>query len=250
MEKNRFTTYLLYAIGEIFLVVIGILIAVSINDWNASRKQKLVEKNYFQNMKNDLRADLEYLDNMSVYSIGKVTASQNMKRRMKKDSVGSLYLFSNDLLTLIFTDEFKPNQNTYNEMQSSGNFSGIQNDSLKLKLLALNQTYESINSFQEHVRNDFNVFLEDFEQYVDWGSYYKNVEAALPAVEMKFDSLYIQNHRAEMEREAKALFESKVFKNNIFLYEVNFTYFIDFLEQTKPKLEEIIDILDEEINQL
>jgi len=39
LAQNRFTRYLLYAIGEIVLVVIGILIAVNINDWNTDRKQ-------------------------------------------------------------------------------------------------------------------------------------------------------------------------------------------------------------------
>ena len=38
MEKNKVTTYLLYAIGEIVLVVIGILIAVSLNNWNNQKK--------------------------------------------------------------------------------------------------------------------------------------------------------------------------------------------------------------------
>jgi hypothetical protein len=40
IEKNRIGKYLKYAIGEILLVVIGILIAVSINNWNEKRKQK------------------------------------------------------------------------------------------------------------------------------------------------------------------------------------------------------------------
>ena len=44
MKKNRFTTYLLYAIGEIVLVVIGILIAVSLNNWNQLRIAKEKEK--------------------------------------------------------------------------------------------------------------------------------------------------------------------------------------------------------------
>ena len=42
MEKNKTGKYLKYAIGEIILVVIGILIALSINNWNEGRKKKLV----------------------------------------------------------------------------------------------------------------------------------------------------------------------------------------------------------------
>lgn len=40
LSENKFSKYLLYAIGEIILVVIGILIALSINNWNENRKQK------------------------------------------------------------------------------------------------------------------------------------------------------------------------------------------------------------------
>jgi len=38
LTENRFSKYLLYAIGEIVLVVIGILIALQINIWNENRK--------------------------------------------------------------------------------------------------------------------------------------------------------------------------------------------------------------------
>ncbi|MGB0916570.1 MAG: DUF6090 family protein [Flavobacteriales bacterium] len=38
LSENKFTKYLIYAIGEIILVVIGILLAVSINEWNSNRK--------------------------------------------------------------------------------------------------------------------------------------------------------------------------------------------------------------------
>jgi hypothetical protein len=44
MVENRFTRYLIYAIGEIFLVVIGILIAVQVNDWNNDRKLRKEEE--------------------------------------------------------------------------------------------------------------------------------------------------------------------------------------------------------------
>ena len=44
LEKNKIEKYLKYAIGEIVLVVIGILIALSINNWNEQRKVKLIVK--------------------------------------------------------------------------------------------------------------------------------------------------------------------------------------------------------------
>jgi len=57
MEKNKTGKYLKYAIGEIILVVIGILIALSINNWNENRKLNLNEKDVIQNLIEDLQSD-------------------------------------------------------------------------------------------------------------------------------------------------------------------------------------------------
>ena len=55
MEKNKTGKYLKYAIGEIVLVVIGILIALSINNWNENKKKKDTVKVYLQNFVEDLK---------------------------------------------------------------------------------------------------------------------------------------------------------------------------------------------------
>ena len=57
MEKNKTRKYLKYAIGEIILVVIGILIALSINNWNENRKSKRVAYEIYQNLQNSLIQD-------------------------------------------------------------------------------------------------------------------------------------------------------------------------------------------------
>ena len=59
LVKNKFSKYLLYAIGEIILVVIGILIALQINNWNIGRIEKEDEKKSYINIKRQV------LDNKS-----------------------------------------------------------------------------------------------------------------------------------------------------------------------------------------
>jgi len=61
MQKNKFTTYLLYAIGEIILVVIGILIAVSINNWNQKKKDQAAEKVLLIKVLSDLESDFQVI---------------------------------------------------------------------------------------------------------------------------------------------------------------------------------------------
>tara|TARA_R110002111_G_scaffold204953_2_gene269632 strand:- start:1280 stop:2002 length:723 start_codon:yes stop_codon:yes gene_type:complete len=57
MEKNKKGKYLKYAIGEIILVVIGILIALQINNWNENRKLKNNEKIILTDLIEDLKLD-------------------------------------------------------------------------------------------------------------------------------------------------------------------------------------------------
>ena len=61
MEQNKTGKYFKYAIGEIILVVIGILIALSINNWNVNRIDKIQENKYLNNIKLDLQKDLSSL---------------------------------------------------------------------------------------------------------------------------------------------------------------------------------------------
>ena len=61
-DDNRPIKYMRYAIGEIVLVVIGILIALSINNWNENRKfDSIRDSNYLQLLE-DLKTDKEYID--------------------------------------------------------------------------------------------------------------------------------------------------------------------------------------------
>lgn len=57
LSENKFSKYLIYAIGEIFLVVLGILIAVQLNNWNESKKLKLVEIDILEGIRTDILKD-------------------------------------------------------------------------------------------------------------------------------------------------------------------------------------------------
>jgi hypothetical protein len=66
LTQNRITQYLAYAIGEILLVVIGILIALQINNANEARKARLSEQAVLKNLVQDLRADsLSFSENLA-----------------------------------------------------------------------------------------------------------------------------------------------------------------------------------------
>lgn len=58
-RENKFSRYLLYAAGEISLVVIGILIALQVNNWNEERKARAFEQVMLQEMRENVRVNLE-----------------------------------------------------------------------------------------------------------------------------------------------------------------------------------------------
>jgi hypothetical protein len=58
LSENKISKYLLYAVGEIVLVVIGILIALQLNNWNETQKERQWEKQFLTDLRNELKSDL------------------------------------------------------------------------------------------------------------------------------------------------------------------------------------------------
>ena len=65
LTENKFSKYLIYAIGEIILVVIGILIALQINNWNENRKNRIAEADYYCRILEDLESNEKLIDETS-----------------------------------------------------------------------------------------------------------------------------------------------------------------------------------------
>lgn len=59
LSENKFIKYLLYAIGEIALVMIGILLALQVNNWNEYRKDRMVEKEILRNLVESLETTIQ-----------------------------------------------------------------------------------------------------------------------------------------------------------------------------------------------
>lgn len=62
MSESKTRKYIKYAVGEIVLVVIGILIALSLNNWNETRKDQNSEKAILKDLKKEFQSNLEEID--------------------------------------------------------------------------------------------------------------------------------------------------------------------------------------------
>ena len=66
-DDNQFLKYTRYAIGEILLVMVGILLALQVNNWNNVRSERALEVKYLKGIKADLQVDLI---NLKIFSAG------------------------------------------------------------------------------------------------------------------------------------------------------------------------------------
>ena len=84
MEKNKTNNYLKYAIGEIILVVIGILIALQINNWNENRKERYVELRLLEEIKANLETTLSNFRIDTMYNSRTVTFYRSINQYIEK----------------------------------------------------------------------------------------------------------------------------------------------------------------------
>ncbi|MBT8287568.1 MAG: hypothetical protein HKN00_11210 [Flavobacteriaceae bacterium] len=129
METGNTSKYFKYAIGEILLVVIGILIALQINNWNqkriSSNREAVILKSLNSELKNNLRElQIDYVNNLQFYQ-STVYVYQYINK--KPPETDSMY---NDFNSIVGFDYFFPKTSTY-ETLKSGNLEIIRSDSLK-----------------------------------------------------------------------------------------------------------------------
>ncbi|MCW5518168.1 DUF6090 family protein [Muriicola sp. Z0-33] len=82
LSENKFSKYLLYAIGEIFLVVIGILIALQINNWNENQKQRTFAKKLLLDIKISLSNNYEQLNFVIDYNEEGITSAEMLQNHL------------------------------------------------------------------------------------------------------------------------------------------------------------------------
>jgi len=149
LTENKFSKYLLYAIGEIILVVIGILIALSINNWNEGRKESNLEFETLSGLYNDIANNKIKIDNMISRDSIIISGNQHILSLLQDDNSSF-----NDSLQFSFGninryDVFFPQQMAYETLKSKG-LNTIKNDSLRTQIIELYDETYFINS---HIRD-------------------------------------------------------------------------------------------------
>ena len=121
--------YFKYAIGEIALVVLGILIALQLNKWNESRKYDQLKSVYLSRLINDLKQDTSNIN----YVISEVEENQKaITVLIKSIESDSNYEHLDSIITGYFKSgwiisSFVPTANTYTDLSQTGNMNILKN---------------------------------------------------------------------------------------------------------------------------
>jgi hypothetical protein len=155
MKKGKTSAYLLYAFGEIILVVIGILIALQVNNWNIDRQNKDAEKQYLQRLLLDLDADLseakvmvnvnQYKEALGIYVLNRLGSdTENLKNNEIYRSIRSTFLdsvanspwsFGERITRIRMYQMFNITDDTFKDLISSGKIDIIKSEKIKKEIL-------------------------------------------------------------------------------------------------------------------
>ena len=230
MEKKKVRTYIFYSLGEIALVMIGILLALQVNNWNENRKERLEEIRLLESIQMDLKQDQEMLNRIIV---------QAQERQAQVDSILTLMYEqrSPDTDTFIrlnrsgvaFENHFQVNSGTFDESQSAGSVKFIRDDELRQQIFSYyrktKRSYTDRNTVKQIYEEVFPVFFRKVVATESGITIWKDIETDLPPLEIKelsqdpdYIAMLVTKAAAEMfqiEDWQQFLEDSKQLENNI-----------------------------------
>ena len=164
MSENRTGKYLKYAIGEILLVVIGILIALQLNNWNENRKDQNKLLDIYSLIINDFENDKqELINNLDFYN-----QKKSVFDKVRHDSI------TPDLLDQGLSRLLGDNTTTILNRTGVNQLRELQNkDSLTLKIIGIYDTMETEmlqveNRISNEITDHTKHLRDNYQWYAEW----------------------------------------------------------------------------------
>lgn len=168
LTENKFSKYLLYAIGEIVLVVIGILIALSINNWNQNIKKKEQEIIYYCKIKEDLENDQRNIQRGIEALNNRIFSAKSLLVNLYKQ-LDDKSIIMRDYLPATRSYSFTPSKAAIEDITFSGKLENLNDVKLKASIL---QHYSDIdygmNLLQQN-QKEFNALSFKYEDFAAFG---------------------------------------------------------------------------------
>lgn len=162
LTKNKFNQYFLYALGEIILVVIGILIALQINNWNEQKNNAQSELNYYHRILDDFELDRQLIAQASEKADRRINTSKELLLELASGAKSKAYLL-NKFLLATRGDVFVVRNVTFKDLVSSGNLNLLSDVGMKNSLIQYYSDLENVQTQMkenrdENLKNIFEMF--------------------------------------------------------------------------------------------
>jgi len=166
--------YFKYAIGEIILVVIGILIALQINNWNENRNKRTHNQVVLTNLVTEFTSNSAALDSSIVRLTEVINALDSLlvlmnttKPNINQDNFEKL------LENTFVTPSWTPSSYVLEEMKSSGDLSDIENNKLKQVLFQWEREYSAMETKEE----GYDQYAEEYIEFLTKYGSVRNLDA-------------------------------------------------------------------------
>jgi hypothetical protein len=248
MEKNMSGKYFKYAIGEIVLVVIGILIALSINNWNEVRKNNTKEQQILTQLKDEYTTNLLQLEQKITNRKKIIKAANNVLQYIDESLNINSDSLNSQLNIMIGAPTFKPIENN---LINSGDIILIRNKKLNQLLTTWPSNVDAVQEIERiwHAKmwesvipifNDFGILRSSFYK---WWEDEQNIKWIL-------DGTY--DNPFQKPKTSRALITSEILNNKelegIISLAVSVNYAANLQSQVlRKRILEILELLKKEI---
>lgn len=148
LEGGKIQNYLVYALGEILLVMLGILLALQVNNWNEQRKEANQEDQYLMRLKSEIQLDTLTFSKEIKENV-KRNQSINLFTELLKDPESNeealVSATSEYLLFGWFNPHFTPSTSTFDDLESTGKLNIIKNERLRKAIVELYASYNEVS---------------------------------------------------------------------------------------------------------
>ncbi|WP_053990297.1 DUF6090 family protein [Mangrovimonas sp. TPBH4] len=234
LDKNKLGQYLKYALGEILLVVLGILIALQVNNWNQDRIEKQHTLDYLNDLTVDIALDLENLEDHIQF----LDDMSNRKRTLLKQ-ISHEHLEMDTIIKLVMPIYLtKPIIDRTYQKYNSTNIS---------KLIDNKELYNNINTYYTTVKNRYLT-------HVIWDEKYTLEEAEFWYYNDEFESRYLDEdlpflhndsiQKSVLEAQLKSVKGRNLLRTSLFRKKRIKTYVVEVQNRALELSNDIKDYLE------
>ena len=220
LMENKTGKYFKYAIGEIVLVVIGILIALNINNWNEDRKDNRLEQNYLLKIHDEFKKNKKQFDHIISMHRQSYKSSDWIILNHNKPDI-NIDTLRKHLLAFRYSYTYNPSKSSIDAVINSGKLGVIRHNELSSKLIewpeliADYQEEEIINrNFFDNILlpfdiKHFTIYSEDknkrFDNFIDFNEETKNEFLNIVATKRRLLSQIVDDPQSEYQKINKTL---------------------------------------------